>query len=48
MSQIEKPTRKEVYLNTDIISKLQAKADKEGRSLKNYMEQVLIKQAEKK
>lgn len=48
MSQIEKPTRKEVYLLIDTIKKLQDKADKEGRSLKNYMEQVLIKQAEKK
>lgn len=48
MAEIEKPTRKEVYLLSDTIKKLQDKADKEGRSLKNYMEQVLIKQAEKK
>ena len=35
--------RKEVYLTSDQVKKLQAKADSQNRSLKNYMEFVLIK-----
>ncbi len=34
--------RKETRLAQDVIDKLQAKADKADRSLKNYMEKVLI------
>lgn len=34
--------RKEVHLTPEQIKKLQAKADKQSRSLKNYMEFVLI------
>jgi len=33
--------RKEVHLTEKVIKKLQAKADEEGRSLKNYMEWIL-------
>ena len=33
--------RKEVHLTQEVIDKLQKKADKAGRSLKNYMEWVL-------
>lgn len=34
--------RKEVYLDPDVILKLQEKAKVASRSLKNYMEHVLI------
>ena len=34
--------RKEVRLTQEVIDKLQEKADKAQRSLKNYMEWVLI------
>lgn len=34
--------RKEVYLTSNQIKALQSKADKQQRSLKNYMEFVLI------
>ena len=37
--------RKEVHLIQEVIDKLQAKADKDGRSLKNYMERLLIKES---
>lgn len=37
--------RKEVKLTQESIDKLQAKADKDERSLKNYMEKVLIDHA---
>ena len=36
-----KTFRKEFWLTQDVIDKLQAKADKDGRSLKNYGERVL-------
>lgn len=36
-----KKFRKEVHLTQEVIDKLQKKADKAGRSLKNYMEWVL-------
>lgn len=35
-------TRKEVHLKQDILDVLQSQADKEGRSLKNLMEIILI------
>ena len=34
--------RKEVHLTQDIIDVLQKQADKEVRTLKNYMESILI------
>ena len=37
--------RKEVYLTPQVIAKLKIKADMQGRILKNYMEQVLINDA---
>lgn len=39
--------RKEVSLPEEVIKKLEAKALKDNRSLKNYMEQVLIKDSKK-
>lgn len=39
--------RKDIHLSEDVISKLEKMAEKESRSLKNYMEKVLIKHAEK-
>lgn len=39
--------RKEVQLTQDVIDALQIQADKEDRLLKNYMEQVLIRQSKK-
>ena len=39
--------RKEVSLPEEVISKLEVKAKKENRNLKNYMEQVLIKDSKK-
>ncbi len=39
--------RKEVHLTHKVIDKLQEKADEEGRSLKNYMEWVLIEDSKK-
>jgi hypothetical protein len=39
--------RKEIQLTQVVLDNLQFQADKDGRSLKNYMEQILIKQSEK-
>ena len=39
--------RKEITLSDEVLSTLQEKADKDGRSLKNYMEKVLIDAAAK-
>lgn len=39
--------RKDIHLNDDVIEMLQAAADKESRTLKNYIEKVLIKHSEK-
>lgn len=39
--------RKEIQLTQDVINALQVQADKEDRLLKNYMEQVLIRQSKK-
>lgn len=39
--------RKDIHLSQDVIDKLQAAADKENRTLKNYMEKVLIKHSDK-
>lgn len=44
---MKKPLRKEVYLTEQVVEALNKKAVKQKRSLKNYMEQVLIKDAEK-
>ncbi len=33
--------RKEVHLSIEVVKKLQAKANEEKRSLKNYMEWIL-------
>lgn len=35
--------RKEVHLTKEQIEKLQAQADEDGRSLKNYMERLILK-----
>ena len=43
----ETKQRKEVLLTETVINNLQGKADKDGRSLKNYMEKVLIKESER-
>ena len=37
--------RKEVHLTKEVIESLQRKADKDGRSLKSYMERILIDHA---
>lgn len=39
--------RKDIHLTADVIEKLEQLAEKESRSLKNYMEKVLTKQSEK-
>lgn len=39
--------RKEINLSKEILDLLQKKADKKKWSLKKYMEQILIKDAEK-
>ena len=39
--------RKEIHLTQEVIDKLQEKADKDDRSLKNYMEKVLINDSKK-
>jgi len=39
--------RKEAHLTQEVIDKLQEKADKDGRSLKNYMEWVLTENSKK-
>ena len=39
-------TRKEVHLIQEVIDLLQREADKEGRTLKNLMEHILIKYSE--
>lgn len=39
--------RKDIHLPEEVIEMLQAAADKESRTLKNYMEKVLIKHSEK-
>ncbi|MCF6306713.1 MAG: hypothetical protein L3J09_02030 [Flavobacteriaceae bacterium] len=38
--------RKEVSLNEETIVLLKIQAEKEGRNLKNFMEQILIKKAQ--
>jgi hypothetical protein len=39
--------RKEVYLDTKVIERLQKQADKKDWSLKKFMENVLINQSKK-
>lgn len=39
--------RKDIHLPNEAIEILQAAADKESRTLKNYMEKVLVKHSEK-
>ena len=39
--------RNEVNLTTEALDTLKAQAQKDGRSLKNYIERVLIKHADK-
>jgi len=39
--------RNEVNLSDEVLRVLQELADKDGRSLKNYMEKVLIKHSER-
>jgi hypothetical protein len=43
----DKIIRKEVYLTEEVVKELQKQAESEGRLLKNYMEQILVKQAKK-
>jgi hypothetical protein len=45
MTIAKNKTRREVHLTQDIIDLLQKQAEKENRSLKNLMEDVLIKYA---
>ncbi len=47
METKEDKFRKEVHLDELIIRKLEKQAAKEGRSLKNYMEYILIQQSQK-
>ncbi len=42
---IQTKNRKEITLDTQTLSILQIQAEKQGRKLKNYMEQVLKEQA---
>lgn len=39
--------RKDIHLSEEAIEMLQLAADKESRSLKNYIEKLLVKQADK-
>lgn len=39
--------RKDIHLPIEAIEMLQVAADKESRSLKNYMEKLLIKQSDR-
>lgn len=39
--------RKDIHLPGEVVEILQAAADKESRTLKNYVEKVLIKHSEK-
>lgn len=39
--------RNEVNLPVEVIEILKSMADKDGRSLKNYMEKILIKHSER-
>lgn len=39
--------RKDIHLSNEVIEILQAAADKELRSLKSYMEKVLIKHSDR-
>lgn len=39
--------RKDLHLSAEVVAILQKAADKESRTLKNYMEKVLIKHSEK-
>jgi len=39
--------RKDIHLSNDVIEILQAAADKELRTLKSYMEKVLIKHSDR-
>jgi len=47
MTIAKNKTRREVHLTQDIIDLLQKQAEKENRSLKNLMEDILIKYAKK-
>lgn len=44
---IQVKNRKEISLDSQTISILQIQAEKQGRKLKNYMEQILKEQANK-
>jgi hypothetical protein len=39
--------RKDIHLSEEAISILQAAADKESRTLKNYIEKILVKHSDK-
>lgn len=39
--------RKDIHLPATVVEKLQVAADKENRTIKNYMEKVLIKHSDK-
>lgn len=39
--------RKDIHLSDEVVKILQNAADKESRTLKNYMEKILIKHSEK-
>lgn len=39
--------RKEVQLTQVVLDQLQLQADRDGRSLKNYMEHILVQQSQK-
>ena len=42
MTVDKEKTRKEVHLKQDVLDLLQLQADKDGRTLKNLMENILI------
>lgn len=48
MKDADKTVRKLIDLPIETVKKLQDKADKEGRKLKNYIERILIKEGNKK
>lgn len=47
MAHSKEDIRKEVVLSPEVVKALQAQADAEGRSLKNYMEHILTLQSRK-
>lgn len=47
LRKMSEKIRKDINLSNEVVEILQAAAEKESRTLKNYMEKVLIKHSEK-